>query len=182
MDTAGRVISMKCDGCNAHCCRKFVKFIRIHDVARIINALHIDPTEFTNLLSAQGIASEMPKIKINGKKYVLALDSKMGKKECIFLLNIGNAKKCGIYSARPVGCQTYPYKMNSETVLELADSFICPWQYWPKGEEREKYFSILRQAASEQREYKEIVDAWNKKNGTGNVISFVNFALGRLEG
>jgi len=176
---------MKCNGCKAHCCKKFIKFITIHDASRIMDALKIDATDFLDLRPAEGILCNYPKILIKDKPLFLALDSKMGKNDCIFLLEINHVRKCGIYHFRPLGCKTYPYELGEEG-LETVETIMCPWQYWPEDEERKEYIGNINQLQQEYQEYNEIVEAWNQEHGeTGHYIKFLDFAfkiLNKLQG
>jgi Fe-S-cluster containining protein len=168
---------VECEGCKAHCCKKFIKFISIHDADRIMKSLKLDPTHFLDLRPAEGIKNDFPEVLINDKPFFLALDSKMAKEDCTFLLEVGSTRRCGIHAIRPMGCKTYPFELK-ETGLETVESVLCPWQYWPKGEEREKYIRDISQSRLEREEYKKIVEKWNSRHSEkGDFISFINFAL-----
>lgn len=172
---------MKCEDCSGHCCRKFVKFITIQDLARIKQALEIEPLNFAELKSAQ-IESDYPQIMIYNKPHFLALDTKMAKNDCIFLMEVGNTRKCGIHQVRPRLCQTYPYVLGEEGKLELSRSFVCPRQHWPEGEEKEKYLQALVNFNEEKKEYQKIVDEWNQEHGErGSYLKFMEFALARIK-
>lgn len=173
---------MKCEECSASCCRRFVKFVTIHDVARITSILKIEPLQFVDLKTAE-IESEYPIVMLHNKPHLLALDSKMAKNDCIFLMEIGSIKKCGIHPIRPKLCQTYPYTFDEDGLtLGLTNNLVCPRQHWPEGEEKEKYLKALRELRSEKEEYALIVEEWNKEHGEkGNFLRFLEFALERIK-
>jgi Fe-S-cluster containining protein len=174
---------MKCEGCSAPCCKKFIKFITAHDLKRIADGLKLEPVNFVDIYPASEVNSTMPQIRINNKKYLLALDSKMGNKDCIFIMNLGNSRKCGIHSLRPMGCRTYPFiLMSDEFTLGLTTEFICPRQWFPENEEKIKYLLVLRQQRKEQEEYFKIVEEWNDSHGEhGSFMQFIDFSLSKVQ-
>lgn len=159
-----------------------MKFVTIHDVARITEALGTEPLQFVDLRAAE-IEGEYPTILLHNKPHLLALDSKIAKSDCIFLMEIGSAKKCGIHFFRPRLCQTYPYTFDEESLtLGLTDNFVCPRQHWPEGEEKEEYLKALRELKKEKEEYAQIVEEWNQEQGEkGNLLRFLEFALERIK-
>lgn len=173
---------MKCEGCKAHCCRKFIKFITIHDAARIMKSLKLEPTDFLDLRPAEGVKGDFPEVLIREKPHFLALESKMAKENCIFQMEISHSPKCGVHGVRPMGCRTYPFELGKEG-LETVHTVLCPRQYWPQGDEREEYIRYIQQSKQEREEYKNIVEEWNQEHGeTGHFLNFMDFALGKLEG
>jgi Fe-S-cluster containining protein len=174
---------LKCDGCDSKCCKKFIKFITIFDVARIVKELKIDVLDFLDLRPAYEIHSNYPRVIIKGEPYLLGLDNKMGRADCVFLMDIGMSRKCGIYSVRPLGCRTYPYLLSSDgETLKLTSEFICPRQYWPEGKEKEQYLALFQKQRTEKNDYELIVDEWNMMHSEdGNFLKFIDFALRKVE-
>jgi Fe-S-cluster containining protein len=143
--------------------------------------LKSDPTDFLDLRPASGVQSDLPKILIRDKPHLLALDSKIAKEDCIFLLEIGHTRKCGIREIRPMGCRTYPFTLGPDG-LETVETVLCPWQFWPKGKEKQQYAKDIQHSIQEKEEYANIVEEWNEAHGErGNFLSFVYFALDKLE-
>lgn len=171
---------MVCEKCNGICCTKFVKFITAHDALRIAKKLKIDPTYFLDYYTAE-IDSIYPNFKINGEDYVLGLDNKLGTiRECIFLMNIGNTRRCGIHKFRPLVCRTYPFIIDKDDSLDFVEDHICPKQWWPEGEEKEEYLKYINQFKEEIEQYKEIVEAWNESKG-GSFIEFLDFIFKEVQ-
>jgi len=170
---------MICDTCNGKCCTKFVIFVTARDAARIVNALHLEPTYFLNYYPAE-IDSKFPVFKIKGKKYILGLDSKNGSiKDCRFLIDIGGYRRCGIYKYRPLNCRTYPFTFKDRK-LDFVEEFVCPKQWWPEGKEREEYVDNINKFNKELKEYEKVVGVWNRNFGEkGSFTEFLNFILKR---
>lgn len=171
---------MVCDKCNGKCCTKFVKFITAFDAVRIAKALNIEPTYFLDYYTAE-IDSIYPSFKINGNDYILGLDTKSGTiRDCIFLMNIGNTKRCGIHNFRPMICRTYPFTFE-ENELDFVEEIVCPKQWWPEGKEREEYIKNIPQFKKELKQYGEIVKMWNESN-EGSFVEFLDFIFKEVEG
>lgn len=171
---------MVCDKCNGKCCTEFVRFITAFDAVRITNALKIEPTYFIDYYPHE-IVSIYPVFKLNGKDYVLGLDAKSGTiKDCIFLMNIGNTKRCGIHNFKPMNCKTYPFIFKNNE-LDFVEEFVCPKQWWPEGEEREEYIKHIAQFKEELKQYRKIIKLWNKNFPNGSFIEFLDFTFKEVE-
>lgn len=165
---------MVCDKCNGVCCKSFVLFVTAHDAARVAKALQVDPLSFLDAYPAK-VDSRFPTFKIDGKDYLLGLDSKHGvMEECVFLMALNTTYRCGIHKHRPMVCRTYPFRLNNGE-LDFVEEMVCPKQWWPEGKERMGYIKNIEQFAKELEEYREITERWNKK--PGNFAEFLDFAL-----
>lgn len=166
-----------CSSCKGHCCSRFVIIVTPYDVKKISEALKLDPLKFVDVQPAE-FGSKYPSFLLRDGKHVLALDQKLGKRECIFFMKINGIGRCGIHSIRPTICRTYPFELGEG--LESVEEYVCPKQYWPKGEKREEFIRNIQKLEKEIEKYKEMVEEWNQNPGK-NLHEFLDFCLERLE-
>ena len=155
-----------CEKCNTACCSRFNIFLTASDIKRIQRSLKLDPIDFTSPFPASDFPSPSvyPKFKIEDEWAYLALDKKLGKQECVFLLTPGNSKRCGINAFKPMVCRTYPFTLDSAENLETVDPFICPKYWWPEKKERVRAVNDITVQRKELEEYRKLVECWNENN------------------
>lgn len=172
-----------CSDCAGKCCSSFYVFVTAFDVVRIVEKLGIEPSKFLTAYPAKGLMepAEYPTFKLTGRNFLLGLDTKLGKKDCIFLMDINGVKRCGIHAFRPISCRVYPFKLNKEENLETVEEMLCPKQWWPEGAEREEYKANAKQFRGELEGYKKIVERWNSQGNDG-FINFIEFIINEVRG
>lgn len=172
-----------CSDCIGKCCSRFCIFVTSFDVIRIKEKIKTDPSRFLTPYPAEGLMepASYPAFKLNGKDFLLGLDTKLGKRNCIFLMDIHGVNRCGIHAFRPLVCRTYPFKSNEEAELETVEELLCPMQWWPEGAEKEEYKADIEQFREELEGYRKIVGKWNSQEN-GSFMHFLEFIINEAVG
>jgi len=168
---------MVCNTCKGHCCKSFSVFTTANDAARISKAINVEPSYFMNPYPAT-LKTNFPAFRLGNDYYLLGLDTRNGSvKDCKFMIDLGNARRCGIYNHRPMACRTYPFVM-SGLILDFVEEDICPKQWWPEDDAREEYLDNIKQLNNELKDYNRIVTMWNKNSGKNSgFVEFLEYIL-----
>ena len=103
-------VKFSCHHCN-HCCTEVVCLPSPWDVRRIMHITDADPYDFLEFLSPEEVddveEDDPTWLEVNGEKFIMAL--RRDDNGCHFLNT--KTKLCTIYSARPLLCRLYPFKV-----------------------------------------------------------------------
>jgi Fe-S-cluster containining protein len=149
------------------CCRAYVVPCYGYDVWRLATRQRLSPDEFIVLVPEKKPRPEGFRLRADGQVYTLALDKKgpFGiKRPCVFLIELpGGNDRCGVYSERPVVCQTYPMSMWSKVVVQRTET-LCPPDSWPMTEvQRPHWRTKLTLLCFHLDIYGEVVSRWNAR-------------------
>jgi len=170
-----------CDECNGRCCTRFIYFLTHKDLERISQKLKADPLHFTTAWSGS-IDSAYPTFLLNKKSHYLVLDHVPGTSRCVFAIKLNTVHRCGIHSTRPINCKIYPFTLNGNAELDSVETFLCPKQWFPEGEEKEQYRRDIIHFKQELEEYEHVVKEWNKEHSTkASFAAFLDFLQHRAK-
>ncbi len=155
-----------CLNCPGFCCAQNLINVCGYDVWVIARGLHIKPTDF---LAFADLTEKSPYdfiLDSSGRAYCLALNMKElpdGSHRCTFALELPNHQvRCGIYSFRPVACQSFPLAFDGEEVT-IKPWFSCPDVGWNLDELSLPYWrEELGRHDMEFSIYGFVVAIWNK--------------------
>jgi Fe-S-cluster containining protein len=163
-------VNFNCHHCN-HCCTEVVCLPTPWDVRRIIMMTGEDPFDFLEFLTPpeiEGVDDDDPTwLEVRGKRYMMALQR--GKKGCYFLDK--KTKLCSIYTARPILCRLYPFKVIENKKGEyrgftLHDDVGCP-RHRDGQVATEPLYDLYVQDELNQEDYHELVIEFNRKKYPG---------------
>ena len=154
-----------CAACRKRCCANYTVSINGYDVFVISKTLHLLPESYLIYFPVTDRNERGFLLDPGGNRYEIALD-KAGHYQkgnpCIFWIELSHGGgRCGIYSHRPMVCQTYPAYQQQEIVV-LRDDVLCPEGAWNlAGMELGTFRERLSRFRMQQDIYAYIVAAWN---------------------
>ena len=155
-----------CSSCTRRCCSEYTVSVTGYDAWLLATVLHLPLDSF--LVSIPGEAGN-PRgftLEPGGARYEIALD-KVGEYRkgdpCVFWIDLANGRgRCGIYSVRPLVCQTYPAYLDDDCVA-LREDVLCPPGAWQlAGLDLARLRGRLARLRMEQDVYAYVVDGWNR--------------------
>ncbi|HYP40167.1 MAG TPA: YkgJ family cysteine cluster protein [Chloroflexia bacterium] len=141
-----------CADCTRGCCRHYTVTVSGYDAWVIAKNLHMAPEQFLVTVPQHTPNARGFFLDKTGTTYDIALDKTHGDAEapCVFWLELpGGIGRCGIYSLRPMVCQTYPAFLTGD-VVGRRDDVLCADDAWRDG--------ILQKPVWRERLYKMQVD------------------------
>lgn len=153
-----------CGTCGA-CCRSYIVHLYGYDVWQISKAQRLDPEQFTIPFPQVPPGPDGFVLDRNGPVLALALDKRgvlHPSSPCIFLVEFNeNQSRCGVYSHRPVGCQTYPMVLRNNQIV-LDPNALCMPGAWAPDENRNPVWYLAGQHKRMQFDiYCDVVAHWN---------------------
>lgn len=154
-----------CLGCTGYCCLVYSVPVIGYDVWRIVQGQRLAPTLFV-----QCDPEDMPTdigflLRAPGPTYGLSLRHSPRphtREPCVFLMQLRDGVyRCGIYSDRPLVCQTYPMRMNETSIFVRSDA-LCPPGSWANLDQvQTPWRERLQLRQTEWQRYGEVVAIWN---------------------
>lgn len=129
-----------CPTCvTARCCVVFDPELTGHDLARLM-ALGLETRDFAALrptrldqagadalLGPDGCAWDLRLARTSTPDLSLvAADPRDDARRCGFLVTLGGASRCGVYTHRPMACRTFPSAMTSFGIIVDTPEAVCP--------------------------------------------------------
>lgn len=129
-----------CPTCTtARCCVVFDPELTGHDVLRLLS-LGLDTQDFAvlrptridqagpdGLLDVDGCAWDLRLARTGSADLQpTAVDPRDDSRRCGFLVTLGGASRCGVYTHRPMACRTFPSAMTSFGIIVATPEAICP--------------------------------------------------------
>ena len=160
-----------CVGCLRGCCSKLLVGLCGYDVWRISNALHIRPTVFVAFArrdetSRDDFGPYDFGLDRSASTYHMVLNVREGTDSthpCIFALDLPTHEvRCGVYSSRPISCQSYPLTFAGEEIIVKPS--LCPDGAWDLSKVNLSYWrEELGRHNMEWSIHSFVVESWNKK-------------------
>ena len=155
-----------CSSCRKRCCTNYTVSITGHDAWVIGKGLHLPLESFLIYFPVTEKNDRGFLLESGGQRHEIALD-KVGQYQkgnpCVFWVELASGGgRCGIYSSRPMVCQTYPAYQQQEMVV-LRDDVLCPEGAWNLvGMDLPVFRQRLSRFRMEQDIYAYIVAGWNR--------------------
>lgn len=168
-DDRQRIVS-PCDLCIAGCCRSFNLVIDGFDAYRLARSLTLRILDFAELRWAE-TADDEHRIVLDGNaarhyRMVLIRVPDLHPEHplrCVFLINVGDRARCGVYDLRPGMCRTYPSHV-SEGLVATNGGKYCPPNAWRLETMNLPYFRLQHQFKAQQRAiYHRLIEHWNNR-------------------
>lgn len=180
-----------CDGCSAPCCRKYLVNVNAFDVFRIANTLRAPVDEFAELRWVNQseldyrilLATNVPEAERRYHRITLRrLPDPETEHRCIFLVQLGNRGRCGIYGCRPDVCATYPTSYHDGLIGLGGGGKYCPPGGWQmEGVDVPTQRVRHRHRLKHKVLHDTLVDAWNARllaaNEEWSERYFFNFVM-----
>ncbi len=181
-------ITEPCASCGVKCCNRFAVPLTGFDVARILDKLGGEPTEFAQLADSRSIEGSPHStvfIFEHGKlsERLLVLKRHPKTNWCVFSRHSAG---CAIWGYHPMVCRAYPFILKPEGGpvgtnaggLGYTKNYVCP-RNWEKGEYDEAGVrQVVEQQNEELAEYNKLVRAWNaEKAKKGDEKGFWEYIL-----
>ncbi|MBS7248953.1 MAG: YkgJ family cysteine cluster protein [Candidatus Jordarchaeales archaeon] len=170
----------ECQRCGS-CCSAYTVCVTDSDAKRIIDLYGIPPHNFlTGVIVPDEVAhtyTGIPRfIGERGRGMVLALKEKDGR--CVF-----NDGECEVYPARPLNCRAFPFLWLGGNKFKLNPDalFICKGIGKGGKYNFKKVFEEMALLEKEWKHYGVLVEEWNTRVRSGNVVpstrNFIRFLL-----
>ncbi len=163
-----------CANCNGRCCYDYLVPITGYDAYVIASRSLLSMEQFVVVLPEETATPLGFVLDGSEQTYSLVLDkqrrSRAKRKPCVFLLTLPNGQgRCGIYSFRPLVCQTYPAMLHRGGVT-VRDDVMCTKGSWNIAamDLPEWRLSLLR-GEMETAIYRTVVTHWNEGVRHGKV-------------
>lgn len=154
-----------CLGCSGYCCTVYTVPVIGYDVWRIVQGQRLAPVLFVQCEPEDAPTDTGFLLRASGPTYGLSLrhsPARRNERPCVFLIHLRDGVyRCGIYTDRPLVCQTYPMRLNEKGLFVRSDA-LCPpgsWANLERGQApwRERW----QQRHAEWQRYGEVVKFWN---------------------
>lgn len=99
---------------------------------------------------------------------------------CASLVKVGEHERCGVYSARPSFCRTYPASWRAETVEGGPATILCPVPYGIDPDAEAELRGQIQRSIRLWRLHDEVVGAWNAAEAPRTPEAFLRFAIPRV--
>ena len=96
---------------------------------------------------------------------------------CHALVDLDGHKRCGIYSARPSLCRTYPIAWTSDVSEGGPPTVHCPLPYGVSDEHAAELERDIATQIDEWELHDDIVAQWNRGTGPFTIEAFLRFAV-----
>lgn len=166
MKREGSGASGPCSSCRKRCCTSYTVSITGYDAWVIGKGLHLPLESFLIHFPVSEQNDRGFLLEPRGRRHEIALD-KVGQYQkgnpCVFWVELASGGgRCGIYSHRPMVCQTYPAYQLQEMVV-LRDDVLCPEGAWNLvGMDLPVFRKRLSLFRMEQDVYAWFVANWNR--------------------
>ncbi len=161
------------NSCDGHCCRDYAVLITVQDARRILDAIPtLDVRRFIYFyLGEIEPSTEYAKIRIGDNEYCLGMFFTSEAEACVFQTKLG---LCGIHEFSPMICKAFPFTLDEKDEIIYKPGIICK-VFLPIGD-RKKLKAFLKQRQKELKEYRKLVEDWNKNHPYGDMLEFLRFA------
>lgn len=154
-----------CLSCEGRCCAAYIVPVTGGDIWRIVQQQRLAPSLFVQREPEDYPTSTGFLLRPGGLTYALSLRHqyvRRNERPCIFLMQLREgAQRCGIYSHRPLACQTYPMQLQPDGVTTRED-MLCPPGSWAAiSTQPGQWRGRLQQQDDAWARYGEVVQAWN---------------------
>lgn len=160
-----------CAVCNARCCVEYTVTVTGRDVWEISSKLGIAPEAFVVCHTSLRNTPSLFRLDHGERRFDMALDKVAsaepnppeGSRPCVFLVEAGGVRRCGIHAHRPYVCQTYPAYLDDGVVV-VREDVLCPTGGWKLTHMDVGHWK--RRLDSFQLEldlYREVVEVWNQR-------------------
>jgi Fe-S-cluster containining protein len=175
-----------CAVCNAKCCLEYTVTVTGRDIWEISSKLGIAPEDFVACYTSLRDTPGLFRLDHGDRRFDLALDkvaaaepsAPAASRPCVFLLEAGGVRRCGIHAHRPYVCQTYPAYLDDGVVV-VREDVLCPSGGWKLT--HMDVGSWKRRLDTFQLEidlYRDVVEVWNQRvlgSAPGRVFSPLEF-------
>lgn len=170
LPVAGAGPAGPCDACIAGCCRSFNLAVDGLDVVRIHRALRVPMDGFAEL---RWVDEPDPDHRIRldpaERRFYRLLLRRVPEprgdhaQRCVFLVNVGDTARCGIYEVRPAPCRVYPTHLDGDRVGTTGGRF-CPTGAWrTEALDATRLLREHRFRARQRLIHERLIDVWNEE-------------------
>lgn len=164
-----------CLGCSGYCCTVYTVPVIGYDVWRIVQGQQLAPVLFVKCDLEDVPTNTGFLLQVPGPTYGLSLrhaPARHDEHPCVFLIHLREGVyRCGIYTNRPLVCQTYPIRMHEQHLFVRSDA-LCPPGSWANLEHGQApWRERLQQRQAEWQRYGEVVKYWNTMVRASNTSS-----------
>ncbi len=163
-------VRFACHHCG-HCCTDVICFPTPWDVIGIVRETGNNPYQFLEFIrpdEVDGVTKNDPTwLKVNGEKYMMAL--KRDQNGCYFF--DVKSRMCQIYTARPLLCRLYPFKLHESRLGEFKGFSLhtdvgCP-KHRDGSVNTAPLYTLFKEDQTHQEDYRNLVSAFNRREYEG---------------
>ncbi|MBF0502602.1 MAG: YkgJ family cysteine cluster protein [Candidatus Riflebacteria bacterium] len=154
--------AIPCTECTANCCGEFRIFITPFDLLRLSKALNVPAGKIC--LPVQLClenADHRPSSFSLGEEERFLLALRRRSDRCLFQMNVGGMRRCGVHAFRPLVCRSYPFIFDGRR-LRTVRQFVCPTEWTLTPEERVESISIGKRMSAENMQYEALLETWHE--------------------
>ncbi len=173
-----------CRNCDSSCCSAYLVNINHRELYRVAKTLSIDPYVFTFPAYDDDYTdvtdNGFPTFMVEGRPHALALEYVVEEGDrCIFLMTVGEEKRCGIHTFKPILCRAYPHGVTEDWDLEdEADELVCPVEWKINREDRDLMKHNTAAYALEVQEFTHLCQQWNNQGSSDRSFrEFLDFLM-----
>ena len=152
-----------CFSCTVSCCRAFRIYMTPTDLHRISRGLGVPASDFCLPVQCSGETRDHAHLAFSlgeEERFLLALHRRAS--GCVFLMKVGDHRRCGIHGVRPLVCRSYPLAWNRGRTC-MAQQALCP-QPWPTSSAVEAEWAALHQQREQESfQYQALLDTWHEE-------------------
>lgn len=150
-----------CVTCHTVCCGAYRVYLMPPDLLRLRERLHVPVESLVMPVPLTDENAEQAAWSFSlgeEERFLLGLRRRAGR--CLFLLNLGGARRCGVHAGRPLTCRLYPFTADVRRLRRLARA-LCPTP-WPVDDATRHEVQVMsRRASREALQYEALLDTWH---------------------
>ncbi|MFZ2958834.1 MAG: YkgJ family cysteine cluster protein [Candidatus Ozemobacteraceae bacterium] len=152
-----------CAACVANCCGAFRIFLSPFDLYRLSDTLCVPAVKLCLpvQLCAEN-ADHLPWSFSLGEEERFLLSLRRRSNHCLFQMNVGGMRRCGVHAIRPLVCRGYPFHWDGRR-LNRVRQFLCPAEWVLTSNERAEWMDLLsRRMSQELFQYEAFLETWHE--------------------
>jgi len=177
-----------CGGCEIDCCSAFTVPLNVTDAYEIRSTLRVPWEAFAELVPYQQQSPTFA-VRLQGKGPAMLALKRRGR-SCVFLLKLGQQRRCGMHALRPTACRLFPYLGDADAQRSPPDGMLaqrpprdCPW-CWPADETALAALQVQIDESDRRRAIDhEVLRIWHRQmdleHTKANFFRFLEEELGR---
>ncbi|MBN2359012.1 MAG: YkgJ family cysteine cluster protein [Deltaproteobacteria bacterium] len=182
----GRTVDV-CAGCEVDCCSSHTVPLTVVDAHRLRRALTLPWSEFVELVPYRAESPTWP-VRLNQGRAQLALRRR--RRSCVFLLRLGEHRRCGIHGLRPMACRLFPFIADRGAQQRAPAGMLaqrpprdCPWRWPIAGETSAGLFALIEEDRRARELDQEVLRIWYRQldlsRTADNFFAFLDEEMGR---
>ena len=154
--------NIPCIRCHTVCCGAYRVYLFPDDLRRLRDHLHVAPETIIMPVPLTAENAEQAAWSFSlgeEERFLMGLRRRTGR--CLFLLNLGGTRRCGVHAWRPLSCRLYPFTADVKRVRRL-ERALCPTPWPLDALTRHEVQIMSRRASREAMQYEALLETWHE--------------------